>query len=59
MEKIDKMVLRFLETECDDDSNCEGCGASAFCVEADKHYHNLGIRVDGVLLIDRKEIDEV
>lgn len=58
MEKIDKMVLRFLETTCGDESDCERCGASNFCDEANTYYSNLGLRVDGELMIDKKEIEE-
>lgn len=58
MEKIDKMVLRFLEADCDDECNCEECGASQFCEEATAYYSNLGLRVDGKLMIDSKEIEE-
>jgi hypothetical protein len=57
MEKIDKMVLRFLEADCRE-SSCEDCGASQFCEEVNAHYHNLGVRVNGELVIDRKEIEE-
>jgi hypothetical protein len=57
MKKIDKMVLRFLEADCRD-SICEDCGASDFCEEANAHYSNLGLRVDGKLMIDIKEIEE-
>lgn len=58
MNKVDKMVLRFLESDSCNDCDCEGCGSASFCEEADKYYDDLGIRVDGKLMIDEKEIEE-
>jgi len=57
MEKVDKMVLRFLESDCSE-FGCEECGAAEFCEEANAYYDDLGLRVDGKLLIDEKEIEE-
>jgi len=59
MTKVDKMVLRFLESDsCSEDCDCDGCGAATFCEEANAYYHNLGLRVDGKLMINEKEIEE-
>ena len=58
MRKIDKMVLRFLDKECGYGAHCEECEASSFCEEANKYYSDIGLRIDGELLIDKKEIEE-